>query len=449
MALMVTVRSSGPLRGELTPPSDKSITHRALILGAMALPSPDSGFAVDGPGAWGLLSVPSEDETTIQSPLEGEDCLATRACLTLLGHSVREEGGRWMVRPGEWATPDQPLDCGNSGTTMRLLAGVLASQPGLQAVLTGDASLSRRPMRRVVEPLRKMGAQIDGDTAPLSVTGTRLRGMDHATGVASAQVKTCLLLAGLRAEGETWVKEPSLSRDHTERMLTALGVELMHDTERGIGVKGGQTWTGFSIRVPGDISSAAFWLCAAAMIPGSEVLLRDVGVNPTRDGALRVLGQAGASIERLRERVETGEPVADLRATAAAKLSAFEISGSLVPTLIDEIPVLAALATQCHGATEIRDAAELRVKESDRIARVAEGLRAMGASVEERPDGLTIHGPTPLTGADIDAEGDHRLGMAFAVAGLAAQGETRIHHAESIATSYPAFFRHLESLTHA
>lgn len=391
----------------------------------------------------------------IGNPLMGEDCLSTVECLRETGADIEifEEGDfgalpfALVTRERPWSSPDVPLDCGNSGTTMRLLAGVLAAKPGLDAVLVGDASLSRRPMRRIVTPLLEMGAMIEGDTPPLTISGRMLSGIRYMSPVASAQVKTCLLLAGLAATGETWVSEPSLSRDHTERMFEALGIELLRDDGFGVGVRGGQVLSPLDFDVPGDISSAAFFMVAVAMLAGSEVVLREVGVNPTRTGVLDVLHQCGASFALEAERESTGEPVADVRVKSAARLRSFEVAGDLVPRLVDEIPVLAVLATQCQGTSVIRDASELRVKESDRIETVASGLRAMGASVETFPDGMKVEGPVTLEGATIDAEGDHRIAMAFAIAGLVADGETTILNAQSIESSYPGFEEDLKKLT--
>jgi 3-phosphoshikimate 1-carboxyvinyltransferase len=290
-----------------------------------------------------------------------------------------------------------------------------------------------------------MGAEIEGDTAPLTIHGQRLHGINYTSPVASAQIKSCLMLAGLFAEGTTWVREPHPSRDHTERMLTALGVRL-DENEGAIGVAGGQEFEGFQYRVPADISSAAFLLCAAAIVPGSRVGLVEVGTNPTRTGVLEVLAAAGAHLAVAPLEEQMGEPLSTIVVEHQPRLEAFTIEGDLVPRLIDEIPVLAVLATQCAGETVIKDAAELRVKESDRIETVAQNLRKMGARVEALPDGLVVNGPTKLQGASIDAEGDHRIGMAFAVAGLVAEGQTTIENAESIATSYPTFFDHIKAL---
>ncbi len=415
------------MQGELRPPSDKSLTHRAYMLAA----------AADGP-------------SVVRRPLRGEDCEATLRCLAAMGlqfELLSDDAVRIVPAP-EWASPATPLDCGNSGTTMRLLAGWIASRP-LDATLVGDASLSRRPMARIAEPLRAMGARIDGDTAPLRVRGGHLVGIEHRSPVASAQVKSSVLFAGLRASGETRVVEPAPSRDHSERMLRSLGVDVWEsDGPEGhaVAVRGGAKWDGFEFEVPADISSAAFFLVAATLAPESRVRLLDVNVNPTRTGILDVLEAAGVRVVRLDPREVCGEPVADLEVVPEPVPMAFEIGGALVPRLIDEIPILAVMASQCDGITEIRDAGELRAKESDRIATVAEGLRAMGARVETSDYGMRVWGPVRLRGASIDARGDHRVAMAFAVAGLFADGNTEVQGADAIGTSYPDFERDLWGL---
>lgn len=444
------VRASGPFTGILRPPSDKSLTHRAYLLAALA-ESPGSridAYHTEGPGAVNPIPIPQMSESVILDPLRGQDCESTRACLAALGvpsfpvleREIRMEGGRAFIDEAVI------LDCGNSGTTMRLLCGILAGIPGVKATLIGDASLSRRPMGRVVDPLRQMGAAIQGDRAPVGVMGQELTGIEYHSPVASAQVKSCVLLAGLRARGETWVSEPALSRNHTETMLLALGVQLMSRGELTVGVKGGQTWRPFDFKVPADISSAAFPLVAAALRPASKVTATQVGINPTRTGLLDVLKQCGVEVEVKPRRRELGELIADLTVTGPERLSPFHIQGSLVPRLIDEIPVLAVLATQAHGTSVIQDARELRVKETDRIAMVSEALRRMGAQVETFDDGMAITGPTPLAAAQVDSAGDHRIGMSFTIAGLIAKGETEILNADHIATSYPDFVRHIRRI---
>lgn len=418
------VNHSGPLKGRIRPPSDKSLTHRAVL------------FASLGDG-----------ESLIRHPLMGEDCRATMAACRAMGVQIEESADAVRVKSsGRLQSPEGPIDCGNSGTTMRLLAGILACRPGMEATLTGDASLSRRPMGRVSTPLRLMGAQIEGDAAPLRISGRSLRAVDYASPVASAQVKSAVLLAGLRAVGTTWVSEPAKSRDHTERMLEFLGVPVLEDGPLRVGVDGGASWGGAEYEIPADISSAAFWLVAGLIVPGSEVTLCEVGVNPTRSGILDVLAECGAAVISERSQTFAGEPVEDLSVSPIEILQGFRIAGDLVPRLIDEIPILAVLATQCWGRTEIKDAQELRVKETDRIASVVHHLQLMGADVEARPDGLIVHGPTPLKGAAVECDGDHRIAMAFAIAGLIADGTTTLNGAETIATSYPDFWKDLETL---
>lgn len=412
---MLRIRRPATLMGEIRPPSDKSMTHRAFMIGACA----------DSP-------------SQIENPLMGDDCLATLDCLAKMGMGYSVEGDAVRLLPAsEWNSPNSNLDCGNSGTTMRLLSGLIASRP-ISATLTGDESLSRRPMRRIVEPLLQMGARIEGDNPPLRIDGGQLKGIDYVSPVASAQVKSCVLFAGLRASGSTSVMEPTLSRDHTERMLSATGVRIQRDGTR-VEVAGGQKPQGFEFSVPSDISSAAFWMVAAAIVPKSQVTLSNVGINPTRSGIIDVFQRCGLRFAILGQHSELGEPVADLLAEENGVGMPFEISGGLVTRLIDEIPVLAVLATQLDGTSVIRDASELRVKESDRIETVAVGLRAMGAEVEVFDDGLAVHGPTKLQGARIEAGLDHRIAMAFAIAGLVAEGETQITGSESIQTSYPGF----------
>lgn len=412
------------LRGSLRPPSDKSLTHRAFMFGAIA-----------------------QGKSVIEKPLQGEDCMATLECLRLMG--LKDE---WLsddmiqLEPSvEWRQPNSDLYCGNSGTTMRLLSGLVASRP-LDVVLSGDASLSRRPMRRIAEPLSMMGATVEGDTPPLHVKGTQLSGIEYMSPVASAQIKSCVLLAGLRAEGETWVNEPSLSRDHTERMLRALGVDVLGEGTL-VGVREGAKLSSFVFEVPADISSAAFFMVAAAIVPGSDLELLDVTVNPTRTGILDVFDQAGVPTTIGNKRHSLGEPLADIHVRTADTLQPFTIGGSDIPRLIDEIPVLAVLATQCDGESVFRDAQELRVKESDRIELVVNGLRSMGADIEATADGMVIRGPSRLKGTAIDANGDHRIAMSFAVAGLIAGGETLIAGAESIQTSFPSFEQELWRLS--
>lgn len=395
-----------------------------------------------------MLGAIAGGPSVLRQPLRGEDPQSTRRALEAMGLMTREDSGDVVaLEPSPWRTPAGPLDCGNSGTTMRLLAGLVAGHP-IEATLVGDASLSRRPMERIVTPLRAMGARVEGDRAPIVVRGGRLQGITHESRVASAQVKSCLLLAGLFAEGTTVVLEPEQSRDHTERLLASLGVRLtvVPGPPWRYEIEGGQAVHSFDFLIPGDISSAAFFMVAAAMLPGAQVACREVGTNPTRTGLLDVLTQAGVTWWAENETGACGEPIADLVVSASDNLRAFTIEGPLVPRLIDEVPILAVLATQCVGETVIRDAAELRMKESDRLQAMANGLRAMGARIEATADGLVIEGPTPLAGTGIEAHGDHRIAMAFAIAGLVASGETVIEGSETIATSFPSFAAELERL---
>ena len=410
------------LAGEIEVPGDKSISHRAALFGALA-----------------------EGRTEITGYLEGEDCLNTIAAVRTLGVEVTRKGdGRYLV-DGAGLTglsePDNVIDCGNSGTGARLLLGVLAGQP-FTTILTGDDSLRRRPMARVAEPLTRMGASVigrdGGRRLPLAITGRRpLRALAYRSPVASAQVKTALLLAGLWADGPVTVEEPALSRDHTERMLAGFGARL--DVAPGrVTIHPGGRLVGQPIAVPGDISSAAFFLVAAAIVRDAEVTIRHVGANPTRTGVLDVLAAMGARVRTRATGGGVGEPASDLAVTSGP-LTGAEIGGALIPRLIDEIPVLAVAACVAGGTTRIRDAAELRVKESDRIAAVAAELGKMGARITETPDGLEIQGGARLTGARVHSRGDHRMAMALAVAGLVADGPTVIEDADCIATSFPGF----------
>jgi 3-phosphoshikimate 1-carboxyvinyltransferase len=357
---------------------------------------------------------------------------------------------------GQLLEPIDVLDAGNSGTTIRLMLGVLASHSDRFFTVTGDSSLRSRPMSRVVNPLRQMGAEIwgrkDGSLAPLALRGQSLRPIHYQSPIASAQVKSCILLAGLMTEGKTTVTEPALSRDHSERMLKAFGAEITVDPEtHSVTVTGPAKLQGQPVVVPGDISSAAFWLVAGAVVPGSDLIVENVGINPTRTGVLEALALMGADITEENSRVVAGEPVADLRVRYAGSgdhppLKACQIAGDLVPRLIDEIPILAVAAAFAEGTTVIRDAAELRVKESDRITVMANQLNQMGAQVTELPDGMEITGGNPLTGTDVDSYTDHRIAMSLAIAALNAKGTTTIQRAEAAAISYPNFVNTLEQI---
>ena len=424
-----TIARPDKLHGELSVPGDKSISHRSLILNAMA-----------------------RGEARVSGLSNGDDVMSTMACLRGMG--VEIAGGN---APGEYTIhgrgpmleePGDILDAGNSGTSMRLLAGLLAAQSFL-SVITGDASLRSRPMQRIVEPLRRMGAQVmgrrSGTLAPLAVSGGSLKGIEYQLPVASAQVKSCIMLAGLSAEGRTLIRQPALSRDHTERMVTAMGAKV-HEDGLDLSVHPGALQA-VDISVPGDISSAAFWIVLGLCHPDARVLVRGVGLNPSRTGiidALQAMG-AGSSLQLLNERTEGGEPVADILATTA-QMHGTEIGGDMIPRILDEAPILAVAACFANGETTIRDAAELRVKESDRIATTVSELSRLGASIEAREDGMVIQGSGRLTGAACQSHGDHRLAMSMAVCGLLAEGETEVHGAADASVSYPTFWDDLVTL---
>ena len=431
----ITIEPGRSLQGEVGVPGDKSISHRALLFGAVA-----------------------EGITTIHGMLAAEDPWCTAECLRAMGVAISPLGkeDRPVVVEGAGLDglqePGDILDCGNSGTTMRLLLGLLAGRQDRYFVLTGDASLRRRPMDRVSQPLcQSMGARIDGRAhgtlAPLTVSGCRLQGGVIGTSVASAQVKSALLLAGLTAGSDVSVIEPNCSRDHSERMLKAFGadVQVSGDYGRHVRITPGRPLRGREVHVPGDVSSAAFWLVGAAITPGSRLLLRHVGLNPTRTGVLDVLRAMGARL-RVENRTQiTGEPVGDL-IIEHGSLGPFSINADLVPRLVDEIPVLAVAALFAEGTSRIRGAGELRVKETDRLAVMTRQLRAMGAVVEETADGLVIEGPQKLQGAQLDSETDHRVAMSLALAALNAQGPSQIQGADAAGVSYPGFWQQLERL---
>lgn len=410
----------GEVQGRLRVPGDKSISHRALLLGALA-----------------------EGETRITDFLESTDCLATAQALRTLGVEVLQAAaGEVRVRGvglNGLRAPARELDCGNSGTSMRLLAGVLAGQP-FRAKLDGDTSLRRRPMQRIIEPLARMGAHLESHNgcAPLIVQGRRpLEALRYALPVASAQVKSAVLLAGLYGKGETWVREPGSSRDHTERMLNAFSTEVLRDGD-WIGVRGGSPLKAVPVAVPGDLSAAAFFLAGAAMQRDSHVIVEGVGVNPSRDGVLRLLRRMGAEVNLLNPRQLGAEPVADIKVRGSA-LRGIEITVQDVPLAIDEFPALLLAAATAQGVTTLRGAAELRVKESDRLAVMAEGLRALGVPVRLFPDGMQLEGVTQFRGGEIDSHGDHRIAMAFALAGLRAAGPIHIRDCRNVDTSFPGF----------
>ena len=412
------------VKGEITIPGDKSISHRALMLGAIA-----------------------QGETTIEGLLLGEDPRSTAACFRAMGAKISELNSQKItvtgVGLGNLQEPQDILDAGNSGTTIRLMLGLLASHPDRLFTVTGDNSLRSRPMSRVVKPLEQMGASIwgrKGNTlAPLAVKGRQLKPTHYHSPIASAQVKSCVLLAGLMVDGKTTVTEPALSRDHSERMLRAFGATLDIDPDtNSVTLTGQPTLTGQKVIVPGDISSAAFWLVAGAIVPGSDLLITNVGINPTRTGVLEALAMMEADITQENQRTVAGEPVADLR-VKHSKLKACKIAGDIIPRLIDEIPVLAVAAAFAEGTTIIADAAELRVKESDRLAVMATELGKMGAKISELEDGLEITGGNPLKGAEVDSFTDHRIAMSLAIAALNAKGKTTINRAEAASISYPNF----------
>lgn len=414
-----------PLRGTLRVPADKSISHRAAILGALA-----------------------DRDVRIENYLQSETTHATLNCLRALGVDLEQTDSTTLLIHGRGLRslrePRDVLFCEGSGTTMRLLAGICAGQSFL-SLLDGTPALKRRPMARVVEPLRTMGATIlareDGRLPPLAIRGGRLRGIDYTLPVASAQVKSAILLAGLFADSPTTVREPSLSRDHTERMLKACGAEIENQKSKIENRLHPTSNLQFptSISIPNDFSSAAFFIVGALLLPQSEMCIERVGVNPTRTGLLDALARMGSQIKIENAGEESGEPVAEVIVRASEPLRAVEISGDEVPRLIDEFPIFAVAATQARGESLVRDAQELRVKESDRIATLAQELRKMGAQIEERADGFSIAGPTPLRGARVSAHQDHRLAMSLAIAGLIARGETTIEGWECVADSFPDF----------
>jgi len=426
-----TISPARRLRGSIEPPGDKSISHRAAILNAIA-----------------------QGEATVENFQGGADCLATLRCLRALGVNIDrdgegtlriEGGGRFGLRESA-----DVLNAGNSGTTMRVLAGLLAGQPFF-SVLTGDASLRSRPMERVVEPLRAMGTRIQGRAGgsrpPLAIEGGSLKGIRYRLPVASAQVKSALSLAALYGKGETVLEEPAPSRDHTERMLRAMGVEVLGGEGEGLRISPPQReLTPLSLRVPGDISAAAFWMVAAAAHPDAEIRLSGVGVNPSRSGIIDALVGMGASITLEEERMWGCEPVADI-VVRSSSLRGTVIEGPLIPRLIDEIPVLAVAACLAQGETVVREAGELRLKESDRIRTTVRELRRLGARIQELADGMVIQGVGSLKGGECSSHGDHRLAMTLAVAGLTAQGETIVRAAEASSVSYPGFWQHLEELS--
>lgn len=418
---------SGPRRfsGEITVPADKSISHRSVILGALA-----------------------QGETHITNFLSSEDCERTLGALELMGIQVaRHSNTELTISGGALSEPDTWMDMGNSGTGTRLLAGVLAGQPFF-SILTGDSSIRRRPMKRICDPLRKMGATIlarHGDLAPLAIRGGGLQGIEHESPVASAQVKSCLLFAGLFAEGETVVSEPSLSRDHTERMLRAFGATLTREGTT-VTLQPGAQLKGRALEIPGDLSSAAFFVVGALVARDSQIKINSVGVNPTRTGILDALGEMGASIELHNQRDVSGEPVADL-VVSSSSLRGTEFGGELIPRMVDEIPILALAAAFADGDTTIRDAGELAMKESNRLSTTCDALRPFGVDVEETPDGMVIHGGRTLHAGSVESYGDHRIAMTAAIAGSVASGNSKVADTGCVATSFPSFEQLLREVT--
>ncbi|WP_077611138.1 3-phosphoshikimate 1-carboxyvinyltransferase [Clostridium sp. Marseille-P2415] len=418
---------ASPLRGEITIPGDKSISHRSVMFGSIA-----------------------KGTTEISHFLQGADCLSTISCFQKMGIQIENNGNTVVVHGNGLRglkKPETILDCGNSGTTTRLISGILAAQD-FDVTLTGDESIRKRPMKRIMEPLSMMGADLksinENGCAPLAITGKKLHGIHYTSQVASAQVKSGILLAGLYAEGETKVTEPYVSRNHSEIMLKYFGANVKTEGTTAC-ITPAEELYGNKITVPGDISSAAFFIAAGLMIPGSEILIKNVGINPTRDGILHVCRDMGADITLLGENTDSGEPTADILVKSGS-LHGTVIEGAIIPTLIDELPVIAAMACLAEGETIIKDAAELKVKESNRIEVMVHNLSAMGADIRSTEDGMIIRGGNPLHGAVIDSRLDHRIAMTFAVTGLCAEGETEILGAECVNISYPGFFKDLEEL---
>ena len=421
------------LKGTITVPGDKSVSHRCIMFGSIA-----NGI------------------TEVENFLKGADCQATIRCFRTLGIEIEESGSSVRIH-GKGLhglmPPTDILDVGNSGTTTRLLAGILAGQP-FDSKLSGDASLNARPMKRIMEPLTQMGANISSilrnGCAPLYITPGKLHGIRYSSPVASAQVKSCILLAGLYADGETSVTEPSLSRNHTELMLKEFGADIhsthaLDSTQATASLKPCRELYGQHILVPGDISSAAYFIAAGLLVPDSEILIQNVGINPTRAGLLNVCENMGADITLLNERTQGGEPIADIL-VRTSKLHGITIEGDIIPTLIDEIPIIAVMAAAAEGTTVIRDAAELKVKETDRIETITDNLLAMGCAVTATQDGMVIHGGRPLKGAVVHTLLDHRIAMAFSIAALIAEGNTQILDSKCVDVSYPRFYDTFEEL---
>jgi 3-phosphoshikimate 1-carboxyvinyltransferase len=434
MSRSTTVKGPASVSGSLAVPGDKSISHRVAMLASIASGSSRiTGFA------------------------SSADCQSTLDCIRKLGIAVEDTGSEIIIH-GEGLFGYRPeatvvnLNAGNSGSTIRMLSGLLAGQR-FTSEITGDASLCRRPMARIIEPLSLMGARIEptaANFAPLTIHGQRLRSISYASRVASAQVKTCVLFAGLLAQGRTLVSEPALSRNHTELMLREFGAVVDASSGHEVSVEGLNELTPLEYRVPGDVSSAAFFIAAASILPDSELVLRDVNLNPTRTAFLDVLSNLGASVQTRNSRERHGEPVGDVVVSSAqlrSERGGVRLSGAIIPNIIDEIPILAVIATQVEGRVEVRDAKELRIKESDRIRTVAEGIRSLGGEIEEFDDGFAITGPQRLSAGRVETAGDHRIAMAFAIAGLIAEGTTEIIDAGCASVSFPQFYESLATLT--
>ncbi|WP_432821461.1 3-phosphoshikimate 1-carboxyvinyltransferase [Trichloromonas sp.] len=428
---MSQTRTVGParsLRGEITVPGDKSISHRSIMLGSLA-----------------------RGTTLVHGFLHGEDNHATLNAFRSMGIAIEELAGGDLRIEGKGlhglSEPGDVIDCGNSGTTIRLMTGLLSGQ-NFFSVLTGDRYLRKRPMKRVLNPLAAMGARIwgrgGGELAPLAISGGALKGTEYVSPISSAQVKSAVLLAGLYADGDTTVREPHLSRDHSERMLRYFGADV-RPFEGGVTVAAQPKLEGREVFVPGDISSAAFYMVAALIVPGAELLIRNVGVNPTRSGIIDILQQMGGSLELLNQRELSGEPVADILVRSSA-LKGIEIGGAVVPRAIDEFPVVSVAASFAEGTTTIRDARELRVKETDRIAAMVSELSALGGKVEARDDGMVIQGVEGLAGGKVKSHGDHRIAMSMAIAALRAKGEVCIDDTACTATSFPDFWSLLDQV---
>lgn len=422
------IKKQTNLRGELTVPGDKSISHRAVMFGSLA-----------------------QGTTKITHFLEGADCLSTISCFRKMGIDIERNASEILVHGKGLhglSAPSETLDVGNSGTTTRLISGILAGQ-SFTSELNGDASIQSRPMKRIMTPLLSMGADIvslrGNGCAPLRITGKPLHAAHYQSPVASAQVKSCVLLAGMYADGITSVTEPVLSRNHTEIMLNYFGANV---TSQGTtaSIEPEPVLNGREIKVPGDISSAAYFIAAALLVPGSELLIKNVGTNPTRAGILEVCRAMGADITYLNENCDSGEPTADLLVRTST-LHGTTVEGAIIPTLIDEIPMIAVMAAFAEGTTIIRDAAELKVKETDRIKTTTEGLLAMGVDVTPTDDGMIIRGGNPVHGGQINSYLDHRIAMAFSIAALAAEGNTEIQDGQCVDVSYPSFFTELHSLS--